>query len=245
MNKGFFVRVVKNKSFLTHLFAFLIIGLGYSVKDLRLATLLRETGFVALSCALTNWIAIYMLFEKVPFLYGSGVIPAHFSDFKKGIRNLVMQEFFTEENVSAVISTVELPPEKWQEIANSLDYDKIFAALVEGILTSKIGKFIAMIGVTSAIESFRDDVKEKLQQAIEEILADKQLQKKLVEKLAWQHQGDFVLTIEQIVDNHLAKLTPQMVKEIMQKMIREHLGWLVVWGGVFGGLIGLATSLIG
>jgi hypothetical protein len=27
-------------------------------------------------------------------------------------------------------------------------------------------------------------------------------------------------------------------------MIREHLGWLVVWGGVFGGLIGLMTSFI-
>jgi hypothetical protein len=25
-------------------------------------------------------------------------------------------------------------------------------------------------------------------------------------------------------------------------MIREHLGWLVVWGGVFGGLIGLLAA---
>jgi hypothetical protein len=28
-------------------------------------------------------------------------------------------------------------------------------------------------------------------------------------------------------------------------MIREHLGWLVVWGGGFGGLIGLIASLFG
>jgi hypothetical protein len=35
-----------------------------------------------------------------------------------------------------------------------------------------------------------------------------------------------------------------MVKEIMQQMIRDHLGWLVVWGGVFGGLIGLVTTFI-
>ena len=26
-----------------------------------------------------------------------------------------------------------------------------------------------------------------------------------------------------------------MGKEIIEKMIAEHLGWLVVWGGIFGG----------
>jgi hypothetical protein len=26
-------------------------------------------------------------------------------------------------------------------------------------------------------------------------------------------------------------------------MIQQHLGWLVVWGGVFGGLIGLVAAL--
>jgi hypothetical protein len=36
-----------------------------------------------------------------------------------------------------------------------------------------------------------------------------------------------------------------MVKEIIQTMIRKHLGWLVVWGGVFGGIIGLAMSFTG
>jgi hypothetical protein len=27
-------------------------------------------------------------------------------------------------------------------------------------------------------------------------------------------------------------------------MMRKHLGWLVVWGGVFGGIIGLAVSVL-
>ena len=35
-----------------------------------------------------------------------------------------------------------------------------------------------------------------------------------------------------------------MVKEIIQKMIKEHLGWLVVWGGVFGAVIGLVSTVI-
>jgi len=35
-----------------------------------------------------------------------------------------------------------------------------------------------------------------------------------------------------------------MVKKIIENMIQKHLGWLVVWGGVFGGLIGLITSFV-
>ena len=34
-------------------------------------------------------------------------------------------------------------------------------------------------------------------------------------------------------------------KTVIQKMIKEHLGWLVVWGGFFGGFLGLVLSPIG
>jgi hypothetical protein len=46
------------------------------------------------------------------------------------------------------------------------------------------------------------------------------------------------------VQQRLEELTPQMVKEIMQQMIQDHLGWLVIWGGLFGGLIGLVTAFL-
>jgi Na+/H+ antiporter NhaD/arsenite permease-like protein len=46
------------------------------------------------------------------------------------------------------------------------------------------------------------------------------------------------------VNLRLEELTPKMVKEIVQDMIKEHLGWLVIWGAVFGGLIGLASAVI-
>jgi len=39
-------------------------------------------------------------------------------------------------------------------------------------------------------------------------------------------------------------MTPEMVKDIMQEMIRKHLGWLVVWGAVFGGIIGLFVTIV-
>ena len=49
--------------------------------------------------------------------------------------------------------------------------------------------------------------------------------------------------IEQMIDARLDVLTPKMVKEIVQNFIKEHLGWLVVWGGFFGGLIGLISAI--
>jgi hypothetical protein len=42
----------------------------------------------------------------------------------------------------------------------------------------------------------------------------------------------------------LQELTPEQVKLIVQKMIRQHLGWLVVWGGVIGGLMGVAFAAL-
>jgi hypothetical protein len=62
-----------NKSVITNLVAVAIIILGYISPVLP--NLIKSIGFFALSGAITNWLAIYMLFEKVPFLYGSGVIP--------------------------------------------------------------------------------------------------------------------------------------------------------------------------
>jgi uncharacterized membrane protein YheB (UPF0754 family) len=48
--------------------------------------------------------------------------------------------------------------------------------------------------------------------------------------------------LENMIDDRLNQMTPKMVKEVIQKMIRKHLGWLVVWGCGFGGLIGLVVT---
>ena len=51
--------------------------------------------------------------------------------------------------------------------------------------------------------------------------------------------------IENIIDKRLEELTPEHIKIIMKEMIQKHLGWLVVWGGVFGFLIGLLLGMLG
>ena len=54
---------------------------------------------------------------------------------------------------------------------------------------------------------------------------------------------EFKNQIETILNNRLEDLTPAQVKKIIQDIIQSHLGWLVVWGGLLGGVIGFSLSL--
>lgn len=75
-----------NKSILTNLIATIVLAVGWGLQN----DLIMMVGLFALSGALTNWLAIHMLFEKVPGLVGSGVIPARFEEFKVAIKTLMI-----------------------------------------------------------------------------------------------------------------------------------------------------------
>lgn len=241
MNSRSQIRPFFNMSFATNALAAGVIGLSYCFVNTPYQGVLSSVGCYALSGALTNWLAIYMLFEKVPYLYGSGVIPERFESFKSGLRSLIMQEFFTQENIDAVMSQSN-DKQKWRALADELNYDKMYDALADGLLSSQMGKLLAMVGGQSAVESLRNPVQLKLRSVIQETLSDEELQQQVMNK--FQNKDQFLRKIEGIVERRLEGLTPKMVKNIIQKMIREHLGWLVVWGGVFGGLIGLVANFI-
>ena len=86
----------------TNLIAAVLVVFGYWISEPWSKTLLN-IGLFSLSGALTNWLAVYMLFERVPGIYGSGVIPLHFEDFKTGIRQMIMRQFFHRENLEKFI----------------------------------------------------------------------------------------------------------------------------------------------
>ena len=51
--------------------------------------------------------------------------------------------------------------------------------------------------------------------------------------------------ISLLMTEKLLFLTPEKVKEILENVIRNHLGWLVVWGNIFGGAIGVIAIAAG
>ena len=90
-----------NKHSITNITALIITIVGY----IFAIPWLLSVGLFALSGALTNWLAVHMLFEKVPGLYGSGVIPNQFSAIKDAIKQLLMQQFFTQENINKLLKS--------------------------------------------------------------------------------------------------------------------------------------------
>jgi len=235
---------ILNKSFLTNLTAILIIVAGYLCPIEP--DLMKSIGFFALSGAVTNWLAIHMLFEKVPFLYGSGVIPNRFDEFKFAIKDLMMKQFFTQENVEQFIEAEEQQGSNVLNIdplMNAIDYDKIYEGLVTSIMESSFGSMLQMMGGEQALAPLREPFMEKMKNTLREMVESERFKDVLKLGLDSHKIGqDIVSKIETIIDKRLNELTPQLVKEIVQKIIKIHLGWLVVWGGVFGGILGAAFS---
>ena len=221
-----------SKSLTTNFVALALIGASYLSP--KYSEIMYLTGLFALSGGITNWLAIHMLFEKVPFFYGSGVIPSRFEEFKLGIKHLVMTEFFTPQNIDAF---VEQQSDIFSADLNKMiDFDRVFDGLVEAIEGSSMGSLLAMLGGKKALLPLKEPITLKLQEIIWEMKEAKTVDKKLTSSLLNQ--------VEQIIDQRLDELTPVHVKNIIQEMIRKHLGWLVVWGGVVGGIIGFAVAIV-
>jgi uncharacterized membrane protein YheB (UPF0754 family) len=233
-----------DKSFLTNLVAASIVISSFFVPT-NLSKYLFDTGFYALSGAITNWLAIYMLFERVPFLYGSGIIELNFEVFKKSIKEMMMEQFFSKQNIQNFLETEEMKIDL-SGVIEKADMNIAFDALKSTIMESKFGGMLGMIGGESVLESFREQVLDKLRASLVSIVQSNSFHKEIKKHLGDTHlQQDLIDSIETIVTNRLNELTPEMVKNLIKTLINEHLGWLVVWGGVFGGIIGLVASFVG
>jgi len=232
-----------NKSHLTDLISLLLIGLSFLVvPEYRHAVLF--TGLFSLSGAVTNQLAIHMLFEKVPFLYGSGVIEKNFDTFKVSIKEMIMKQFFSKEQLGNFFAReekkIDLAP-----LVESADFTPAFEALSKTVMESQFGSAISMFGGESALEGLREPFSEKLKAAVRSIVSLETFKAQLDHHIQNSALSDDMIdAVEGLISRRLEELTPKMVKELVQELIREHLGWLVVWGGVFGGLIGLLSSFM-
>jgi len=230
------------KSQLTDLISILLIVAGYLAPE-PYHTPVLMAGLFAFSGAVTNQLAIHMLFHRVPGLYGSGVIERNFETFKDSIRKMVMTQFFTVEKLNAFFDEeeqqIDLVP-----LVESANFDPAFDALKTSVMESKFGQMLQMFGGEEALEPLRESFGNKLKSAVAGIVSSEAFMRQMQHHIRHSTlSSDLMEQIERIVARRLDELSPAMVKELVFQLIHEHMGWLVVWGGVFGGLIGLVSSL--
>ena len=234
-----------------------------------LDALLLSTGLFALSGALTNWLAVHMLFERVPLLRGSGVIVLHFEEFKAGILRMVREQLLDPERVArllarrpAAVGTVVAEGAEpdagtrgplggaaridLEPVVEGIDLDAAFDQLVATIMESSFGGMLGMLGGETALQPLREPFRRRMRGFLLDAARSPRLQALIGEQLSSAASSErFAAKLDALLRARLDELTPEMVRDIMQQMIRRHLGWLVVWGGVFGGLIGLLAGLVG
>ena len=193
------------------------------------SALLKTIGFFGLSGSITNSLAVFMIFEKVPFLYGSGVIILKFEDFKKSIKNMILHQFFSENNLNKFFKSKEL------NIKQFVNNDEVFEKLKGAIIASQFGAIINMFGGEGALEPLRNPLSDKLSEMIYDI------------EFKIQQKSSSIITtqeIEKILDSRLSELEAKDIKNLVQNIIRQHLSLLVVWGGIFGALLGAISFFV-
>ncbi|MDQ8179468.1 hypothetical protein [Pelagicoccus sp. SDUM812005] len=227
-----------NKSLVTNLAALALLIVGIALPASAAKPYLFSAGVFALAGAITNWIAVHMLFEKVPGLYGSGVIAARFEEFKAAIHKLVMESFFTEENFMKFADTALHQGLDPATLEKSIDMDELFDGFLQVVAKSKFGGMLSMFGGLKVLEPLRDPFKEEFRIRLKQIVSSLDI--------SHSHSSFEKMQpmIEGLVRGKLDELTAPQVKQILSDLIREHLGWLVVWGGVFGALIGILSTAL-
>ena len=234
-----------DKALLTNLVALIIVIIGLFIPA-EFQPLILNTGLFALSGAFTNWLAVHMLFEKVPGFYGSGVIPARFEEFKHGIKELIMDQFFTPANIEQFLSSSFTDSDEEQsesfvkKMTEKVDFSAAYDSLVDVIMGSSFAGMLSMLGGADALNPLREPFINKMRDFLGRLADDKDF----LQQFRQSSTENLLAKVEKIVEKRLEELTPELVKEIIQQMIKKHLGWLVVWGGVIGGLIGLLVSFL-
>ena len=222
-----------NKNLLTNIISFSIMILGAFSPLYQ--NILFSIGLFSLSGGLTNWLAIYMLFEKIPLIYGSGIIPNKFEIIKEEIKKLIFNEFFTEENLKKIVMSETQFDTNY--LIESVGKDNLFSKFVEAIEESSLGNMLTLVGGKAALEPLKDPLIEKMKIILEDF-----------SKISNNGNDDLVKSIksqvENIIEIRLNELSSAEITKIIKEMIENHLGWLVIWGAIVGGIIGFIVGYL-
>ncbi|MEE2658480.1 MAG: DUF445 family protein [Candidatus Latescibacterota bacterium] len=205
---------------------------------LSAAPWLLTAGLFGFAGGITNWLAVKMLFDRVPLLYGSGVIPNRFREIREKVKSLIMTHFFDEVYLERFFTEHGALlggdlKEKLRDLLTSEEAEEAIEAELERLQQGPFGMMLKMAGtdiLKTMVKDFMEGLIDRLGPAMEE-----KLRGEVLNIPALRGQVDKLLEVK------LEELSPEVVKQMMEQVMREHLGWLIVWGNLFGGAIGLVS----
>ena len=143
-----------DKGWGTNFVALGFVGGSYLLQG-EVANAVRNAGLFALSGSVTNQLAIHMLFEKIPFLYGSGIILDRFESIREALKTLIMEQFFSTEKIEAFVQsqerTINLAP-----VIEETDFTPAYDALVASVMESPLGGMLGMFGGEALIAKLKE-----------------------------------------------------------------------------------------
>ena len=231
-----------NKSILTNLISLFLIVISFFFPE-PFDKLILYTGLFAISGSITNELAIFMIFKRVPYLYGSGIIEKNFESFKIAIKNMIMTQFFNKEKLDTFFEN-ELSEIDFKPIVKKADFSKIVESIFEEIRDTSLGGAFCYIGGDNLLDTIKKPLRKKIKKTVISIVESdtfKAQVNKYIEEASFS--DDLIDKVDILVEDRLNDLSPEMIRDLVSKLIKDHLSWLVVWGGVFGGLIGFISTL--
>eukprot|EP00039_Didymoeca_costata_P033334 m.41903 g.41903 ORF g.41903 m.41903 type:complete len:286 (+) comp9822_c0_seq1:206-1063(+) len=204
-------------------------------------------GLFGFAGGITNWLAIHMLFEKVPFLYGSGVIPTRYKEIRVTVKDVIMGTFFDETFLENYIS------QKLKSVGDTIDTDAKVKEMIESekfdaVLDDQLANLgdrpefapLAGFGGAKALKPMIKPFVSGLGLELAPLMKEKLTDTKFSVNIPFVRKE-----IEHYLSVRIETLTEQKVTRLLENVIRGHLGWLIVWGNVFGSIIGVLSQAVG
>ncbi|XP_019849205.1 PREDICTED: uncharacterized protein LOC100633155 isoform X2 [Amphimedon queenslandica] len=207
---------------------------------------LRSFGFFGLAIGIINWLFIELLFRKVLCVFGSGLIQKHYGEIINGFRDVIvdvifdteqLQSFFTEKD-ERIRKILKLE----SRVSGLLDSDaaqKVIDSKIDSILASPQGMHLLMMNVDE--EKVRRMLQVNIRTFIDNV--SPMIYKRLVAPGISDAQS-LKSEITYILEPKITQLMPKDVNKIVAAMIHKHLSWLIIWGNLFGGLVGFVNEII-
>lgn len=213
-------------------------------------------GLMGFSGGVTNEIAVKMLFDPVGWgeysLPGSGIIPKQFLGIRNTVKRMIIDTFFDREflerELKALLSRFAGKESIEGGLRAVLDSDEFVEVmdrrmreLAEDPKGGRMSKMIKSFGIggqqlRALTKAFLGPMSAEVSGAIGSAVDAGQ---------GGLSPDKIAETVERLVDSRLQELTAQRVKTLIEAVMKANLGWLVVWGNVFGGIIGVISEAAG